>query len=70
MFLGADAFALGYAVTGDRRWLETYGLSSFRTAAADPHFAGDSSQYHSSKELAGALGGGSTFLHFFHGGRP
>jgi hypothetical protein len=70
MFLGADAFALGYAVTGDRRWLDAFGLPSFRTAAADPHFPGDGSQYHSSKELAGALGGGSTFLHFFHGGRP
>jgi len=70
MFLAADAFAYGYAITGDRRWLDDYARPSFNTAARDPYYEGDTSQYHTAKEVANTVPNGVVFLHFAHGGQP
>ncbi len=64
MLLGADAFALGSAVTGDRRWLDDYAAPAFNTGSEDPFYPGDISEYHSSKELVNAVAAGTIFLHF------
>ncbi|UCF35032.1 MAG: hypothetical protein JSV78_06935 [Phycisphaerales bacterium] len=70
MFLIADAFAHGYAVTGDESWLEDYARPCFNTAGRDPYYEGDTSQYHTSKEIANTVPNGTAYLHFVHGGRP
>jgi hypothetical protein len=64
MFLAADAFAYGYALTGDRTWLDDYALPSFNTARRDPYWEGDTCQYHTMKELANTAPNGIVFLHF------
>ncbi|MBI1910565.1 MAG: hypothetical protein HYS21_01035, partial [Deltaproteobacteria bacterium] len=40
MFLAADVFALGYAATGERSWLDYYAWLSFNTAQQDPFYPG------------------------------
>ena len=70
MFLGADAFAYGYAISGDQRWLDDYARPSFNTAQSDPYYEGDTSQYHTSKELTNSVSAGTVFLHFAHGESP
>ena len=70
MFLAADAFAYGYAVSGDQVWLDDYAQPSFSTAAQDPYYEGDTSQYHTSKELTNAVSAGTVFLHFAQKGLP
>ncbi len=64
MLLGADAFALGYAVTGDRVWLDEYAAPCFNTGSEDPFYRGDRPHYHSSKELVNAVAAGTIFIHF------
>jgi len=64
MLLAADAFALGYAVTGDREWLDEYAAPCFNTGSEDPFYRGDRSHYHSSKELVNAVAAGTIFIHF------
>lgn len=64
MLLAADAFALGYAVTGNRQWLDEYATPSFNTGSRDPFYEGDLSHYHSSKELVNTVAAGTIFLHF------
>ena len=64
MLLGADAFAFGYAVTGDHQWLDDYATPAFNTGSEDPFYAGDISEYHSSKELVNTVAAGTIFLHF------
>ena len=70
MFLGADAFAYGYAVDGNRSWLDDYARPSFNTAQRDPYYEGDTSQYHTSKELTNTVSAGTVFLHFAQAGSP
>ena len=70
MFLAADVFALGYAVTLDRTWLDQYAGPCFTTAARDPWYEGDVSQYHSAKEVANTVPNGLAYLHFAQGGTP
>ena len=67
MLLAADVFAYGYAITGDRAWLDDYARPSFNTGSADPYYEGDTSQYHTSKELANTVSNGIVFLHFAEG---
>jgi len=69
MLLGADAYALGYAVTGERQWLDSYALPCFNTGSQDPFYPGDISEYHSSKELVNAVAAGTIFLHFYQEAR-
>jgi len=64
MFLAADAFAYGYALTSDRNWLDEYARPCFNTASRDPYYEGDTSQYHTMKELANTAPNGIVFLHF------
>ncbi len=64
MLLGADAFALGYAVTGDRDWLDNYAAPCFNTGSVDPFYRDDRTHYHSSKELVNAVAAGTIFIHF------
>jgi len=64
MFLAADAFAHGYALTGDKRWLDDCALPCFNTASRDPYYEGDTCQYHTMKELANTAPNGIVFLHF------
>ncbi|MFH1744022.1 MAG: DNRLRE domain-containing protein, partial [bacterium] len=70
MLLAADAFALGYAVTGDSTWLTEYAVPSFNTGSEDPFYEGDHSNYHSSKELVNAVAAGTIFLHFIQDTEP
>ncbi len=64
MLLAADAFAYGYGVTGDRNWLDEYALPCFNTGSRDPYYEGDTSQYHSMKEIANVVPSGMVFIHF------
>jgi hypothetical protein len=70
MFLAADVLAHGYAITGDQSWLGDYVEPCFNTASRDPFYAGDTCQYHSSKEVANTVPNGIVFLHFANGGSP
>ncbi len=70
MFLAADAFAYGWAVFQEQDWLDNFAAPSFNTAAEDPWYEGDSSQYHSSKELANTVPNGLVYLHFAQGDQP
>lgn len=64
MFLAADVFALGYAATGERSWLDDYAWRSFSTAQQDPFYPGDLSHYHSTKELVNSISAGTVYLYF------
>lgn len=70
MVLAADAFSLGYAVTGNQTWLDDYARPSFNTGQTDPFYNNDSLHYHSTKELVNSVGAGTTFLHFANNGQP
>jgi len=39
-------------------------------AGRDPYYEGDTSQYHTSKEIANIVPNGIAYLHFVHGGTP
>lgn len=67
MLLAADVFALGYAATGDRTWLDQYAWPAFNTGQLDPYYEGDQSEYHSTKELVNVTACGTAYLHFAAG---
>ena len=62
----ADSFAMAYALTGNRIWLDEYGLMTFNTGQEDPSHIEDALHYHSTKETVNAFGSGTIFLHFAH----
>ena len=64
MLVVADAFALGYALTSDRSWLNDYALPGFNVGQEDPSYYDDPSHYHATKEAVNSIGLGATFLHF------
>jgi len=70
MFLAADAFSYGHAIGDEHTWLEDYARPLFNTAQQDPYYEGDTSQYHTSKELTNAVSAGTVFLHFARDGEP
>lgn len=64
MLLAADVFALGYAATEDRQWLDDYAVRCFNTGSRDPFYEGDIREYHSTKEFINASANGTIFLYF------
>jgi hypothetical protein len=70
MFLGADVFAYGFALLGEQSWLDDYAAPCFATASQDPWYEGDTSQYHSAKEVANTVPNGLVYLHFAQEGEP
>jgi hypothetical protein len=43
---------------------------TFFPAGEDPYYEGDTSQYHTSKEIANTVPNGTAYLHLVHGGTP
>lgn len=59
--LVADVFAYSARFSGDASWLEQADLV-FTTGAEDPYYRGDTSQYHTSKELVNVVDDGLVYL--------
>jgi hypothetical protein len=59
--LVADVFTYAARLTGDASWLDQAD-ATFTTGAEDPYYRGDTSQYHSAKELVNVVDDGLVYL--------